>query len=201
MTFSTNSPITTQSPAGEGDIKADGRSGGPFFPSSHQGIRKERSIRIWPMFDNEREETGRETFNLFYLLPLKDEGFERNLFPLFRIFRWKEDPKKGISTNLFWGFYKRVKREKMESWEIAHLVGMKREQGVKTFSFLKGLLRYQSDEKNANLRLFYLPFYLRWSLHHPTQLSLGTGKPPLQSLPVQTFSARADLREAVGGEE
>jgi hypothetical protein len=128
-----------------------------------EGVEKERSLRIWPFFDYEKDETGHETFSFFYLLPFKEEGFERNLFPLFRIFRWEKDPKKGISTNLFWGFYKRVKKEEMDSWEIAHLVGMKREKERKTISFLKGLLRYQSDGRSADLRFFYLPFHLRWS--------------------------------------
>jgi hypothetical protein len=136
-------------------------------------VEKERSLRIWPFFDYEKEETGHATLSIFYLFPFKDEGFERNLFPLFRIFRWEKDPKKGISTNLFWGFYKRVKREEMDSWEIAHLVGMKREKGWKTISFLKGLFRYQSDGKSADLRLFYLPFHLRWSHRNPP-------KPPLE---------------------
>jgi hypothetical protein len=131
------------------------------------GTEKMRSHRIWPFFDYEKEETGHARLSIFYLFPFKDEGFERNLFPLFRIFRWEKDPNKGISTNLFWGFYKRMKREEADSWEIAHLVGVKREKGVKTISFLKGLFRYQSDGKGADLRLFYLPFHLRWSHRNP----------------------------------
>jgi len=140
----------------------------------NEGVEKERTLRIWPFFDYEKNEIGHEKFALFYLFPFREEGLERNLFPLFRIFRWEKDPKKGISTNLFWGFYKRVKKEEMDSWEIAHLMGMKREKGWKTVSFLKGLLRYQSDGKSAELRFFYLPFRLRWSLRHhslPTVLS------------------------------
>jgi hypothetical protein len=135
-----------------------------------RGLGKERSLRIWPFFDYEKDEMGHEAFSFFYLLPFKEEGLERNLFPLFRIFRWEKDPKKGISTNLFWGFYKRVKkvektrpREEIDSWEIAHLVGMKREKGWKTISFLKGLFQYQSDGKSAHLKLFYLPFLFQWS--------------------------------------
>jgi hypothetical protein len=137
----------------------------------NEGVGKERSFRIWPFFDYEKDETGHETFSFFYLFPFKDEGFERNLFPLFRIFCWEKDPKKGISTNLFWGFYKRVKKEERDSWEIAHLVGMKKEKGLKTISLLKGLFRYQSDGKSADLRLFYLPFHLRWSHHNSSHLS------------------------------
>jgi hypothetical protein len=136
-----------------------------------KGLEKEHSVRIWPFFDYEKDETGYEKLFVFYLFPFKDEGLERNLFPLFRIFRWEKDHEKGISTNFLWGFYKRMKKEEVDSWEIAHLVGMRRGEGWKTISFLEGLFRYRSDEEKADLRLFYLPFHIRWSHHHPPDLS------------------------------
>jgi hypothetical protein len=141
-----------------------------------QGREKERSFRIWPFFDYEREETGRETFNIFYLLPFKEEGLERNLFPLFRIFRWEKDPQRGISANLFWGFYKKMKKEGLDYWEIAHLIGLKRGQGWKKVSFLKGLLLYKTEGETAYLRFFYLPFHLRWSHHDSSTSSLAEGR-------------------------
>jgi hypothetical protein len=154
----------------------------------NKGLEKERSLRIWPFFDYEKDETGHAKLFFFYLFPFKEEGFERNLFPLFRIFRWEKDPEKGISTNFLWGFYKRVKkvektrpREEVDSWEIAHLVGIKRGQGWKTISFLKGLFRYRSDGKNADLRLFYLPLHLRWSHRNPHN-------PPLEKEGFKSFN-------------
>jgi len=141
-----------------------------------QGIKKENSLRIWPFFEYERGETGYSRFSFFYLFPFKDEGFERNWFPLFRIFRWEKDPQRGISANLFWGFYKRVKKEGTDSWEVAHLVGLKRGEGWKTLSFLKGLFQYQSDGKTADLRFFYLPFHLRWSHRNPPNPPLAKGE-------------------------
>ncbi|NWF91585.1 MAG: hypothetical protein HXY46_01605 [Syntrophaceae bacterium] len=137
-----------------------------------QAAEKERSIRIWPFFDYEKDAIGQEKLSILYLLPFKEEGLERNLFPLFRIFRWEKDPKRGTSTDLLWGFYKRVKREETDSWEIAHLIGMKRERDRKAISLFKGLFLYKSDGKEANLRLFYLPFRLRWSY--------GNAEPPPQ---------------------
>jgi hypothetical protein len=128
-----------------------------------QGIEKENSLRIWPFFDYEREETGRATFSFLYLFPFKDEGFERNLFPLFRILRWEKDPQGRKSTNLFWGFYKRIEKEELDFWEVAHLIGVKRGKGWKTVSFFKGLFYYKSDGEGGDLRVFYLPFHLRWS--------------------------------------
>jgi hypothetical protein len=141
-----------------------------------QGRERERSFRIWPFFDYEREETGRETFSIFYLLPFKEEGLERNLFPLFRIFRWEKDPQGATSANLFWGLYKKVKKEELDYWEIAHLIGLKRGDGWKKVSVLKGLLLYKREGETTDLRLFYLPFHVRWSQHNSTTSSLGEGR-------------------------
>jgi hypothetical protein len=104
-----------------------------------QGVEKERSFRIWPLFEYEREETGHTELSFPYLFPFKDEGFERNLFPLLRIFHWEKDPKGNISANLLWGLYRKKMREETEFWEVAHLIRMKREGRVKTLSLLKGL--------------------------------------------------------------
>jgi hypothetical protein len=128
-----------------------------------QGVQKESTIRIWPFFDYERESTGHTTFSFLYLFPFKDDGFERNLFPLFRIFRWERDPQKGKETDFLWGFYKRIEREGLDFWEVAHLIGVKRGEGRKTVSFLKGLFWYHSDRRASDLRIFYLPFHIRWS--------------------------------------
>jgi hypothetical protein len=128
-----------------------------------QGIKKENSIRVWPVFNYEREETGHEKFYFFYLFPFIDDGFERNLFPLFRIFRWEKDPLGRKSTNLFWGFYKRIEKEELDFWEVAHLIGVKKGKGWKRVSVLKGLFHYKREGEHAALRLFYLPFHLRWS--------------------------------------
>jgi hypothetical protein len=128
-----------------------------------QGIKKENSLRIWPFFDYEREETGRTTFSFLYLFPFKDDGFERNLFPLFRIFRWEKDPEGRKLTNFLWGFYKKMEKEELDSWEVAHLIGVKHGRGWKTVSFFKGLFYYKGDGETGDLRVFYLPFHLRWS--------------------------------------
>jgi len=140
-----------------------------------QDVKSERSLRIWPLFEYERGETGYSRISFFYLLPFKDEGFDRSWFPLFRVFDWEKDPQGGISTNLLWGFYKRMKKEATDSWEVAHLVGLKRGEGWKRLFFLKGLFQYRSDERTADLRLFYAPFRLRWSHRNPSNPPLLKG--------------------------
>jgi hypothetical protein len=132
-----------------------------------QGIKREDSLRIWPFFDYEREEMGHATFSFPYLFPFREEGFERNFYPLFRIFRWEKDSQGRKSANLFWGFYKRIERKELDFWEVAHLISVKKGKGWKTVSILKGLFLFKRDVRTADLRLFYLPFHLRWSDRPP----------------------------------
>jgi hypothetical protein len=68
-----------------------------------------------------------------------------------------------------------VKKEELDYWEIAHLIRLKRGQGWKKVSFLKGLLLYEREGETASLRFFYLPFHLRWSHHDSSTSSLAEG--------------------------
>ncbi len=128
-----------------------------------QGRGQGASIRIWPIYDYENGEKGREALNIFYLVPYKEDGLERNLYPLFRVYRWEKDSQGGVSSNLFWGLYKRMEKEGLDYWEVAHLIGYRKWQGRRSLSLLKGLFLYQSDGVSSELRMFYLPFPLRWS--------------------------------------
>jgi len=128
-----------------------------------QGIKEERSLGIWPLFDYERKKGGHEAFSTFYLLPFKDEGLERNIFPLFRFYRWGKDPQGNISSSLFWGLYRRIRKEGLDYWEVAHLIGVKKEPERKTLSLFKGLFRYKKEGETSEIRLFYIPFRFRRS--------------------------------------
>ena len=126
-----------------------------------QGIQKGRSYRIWPLLDYDIEESGDETFNTFYLLPFKEKGLERNIFPLFHFYRWGKDPQGNISSSLFWGLYRRIRKEGLDYWEVAHLIGVKKEPEGKTLSLFKGLFRYKKEGETSEIRLFYIPFRMR----------------------------------------
>jgi hypothetical protein len=132
-----------------------------------RGVQKGRTLRIWPFFDYEREEGGREAFSTFHLQPFKEEGLERNIFPLFRIFRWEKNAQGDVSANLLWGFFKKIRKEEFDYWEIAHLIGVKSGLNWKTVSLLKGLFLYKREGEIAGLRFFYVPLYLRWSRPNP----------------------------------
>jgi hypothetical protein len=118
--------------------------------------------------------------------------------------RWEKDPERGISTNFLWGLFKRKKsrpEEGIDSWEIAHLVGMRKENGRKTLSFLKGLFRYQSDEENIHLRVFFLPFHFRRSPRNSSSFPLEKPNDPVgrEEAAVQSLESLIEPGSAEAG--
>jgi hypothetical protein len=176
-----------------------------------QGVEKQTSLRIWPFFDYEKDATGPTTLSFFYLFPFKDEGFERNFFPLFRIFRWEKDSQGKRSMDLFWGFYRRIKGNDLDFWEIAHLIGVKRGQGWKTVSIFKGLFLFRSIGRNTDLRFFYLPFQIRWSRHNASSPPLANREhrefipkikePPIPPSLSTEKSGDGGEKESAGGQQ
>jgi hypothetical protein len=60
-----------------------------------------------------------------------------------------------------------MKKDAFDYWEVAHLINVKKWNGVKSISLLKGVFLYRRDGESSDLRIFYLPFHFRWSGAHP----------------------------------
>jgi hypothetical protein len=104
-----------------------------------------RAIDCWPLFSKRRELDGRERFQVLALiepfLP-NNPGVERNLSPLWSIWRAEKNPKTGASSqSLLWNLYRRDATPK-----------------VKKCSLLFGLFQYQSAPEGKRWRVFYIPF-------------------------------------------
>lgn len=123
---------------------------------------KERSIKIWPFFEYEKGKMGQEKFSFLYLFPFKEEGFERNWFPLFHLFQWEKDQKGNTKSNFLWGLYRREKSEERDLLRIAHLLTIDKRKDFKKVSLIKGLIQYKKEGKTSYLRLLYLPFHLKY---------------------------------------
>jgi hypothetical protein len=78
------------------------------FNDKGEVISKE--VSIWPFFRYSKE--GDETrLSFFNLIPLRDEGLERNWAPLYTVFRYERSPS-GKKWDILWGLY-----ERGEQWE------------------------------------------------------------------------------------
>jgi hypothetical protein len=77
---------------------------------NHKGEEISKQVSIWPFFRYSRE--GDEvSLYLFNLIPLRDEGLERNWVPLYRVYR-HERSASGKRRDILWGLY-----ETGDPWE------------------------------------------------------------------------------------
>jgi hypothetical protein len=77
---------------------------------NHKGVEISKQVSLWPFFNYFREE-DKVSLHLLYLIPFKDEGFERNWVPLYRVYRYERSAS-GKRWNILWGLY-----EKGDPWD------------------------------------------------------------------------------------
>jgi hypothetical protein len=107
-----------------------------------------RQIDFWPLFTSRREFDGRHRLQVLSLiepfLP-NNTGVQRNLSPLWSLWRAEENPGTGArSQSLLWNLYRRDVTPK-----------------ARKCSLLFGLVRYDSGAAGARWRVAGLPFGAR----------------------------------------
>jgi hypothetical protein len=119
---------------------------------------RQRQFDLWPLFTSKREFDGRRRLQI--LAPLEpilpnNTGVERNLSPLWSLWRSEKNPKTGASSqSLLWNLYRRdVTREQKKS------------------SLLFGLFQYQSGPDGGQWRLFHIPMGRRQPVERPATAS------------------------------
>jgi hypothetical protein len=104
-----------------------------------------RQLDLWPLFTLHRDLDGRKRLQI--LAPLEpilpnNPGVERNLSPLWSIWRSERNAKTGAnSQSLLWNLYRRDATLE-----------------TKKCSLLFGLFQYQSAPEGKRWRVFYIPF-------------------------------------------
>lgn len=122
------------------------------------GTLAERTLRIWPLYysyENYRKNTKIHYFPA--LLPIYDEGMERNYGALLKIFEnfEKEDYQ---FLKILWGLYRYEKTGSREVQELAFLLRTVKDPRLDThyFEFLEGLIGLGKIEKKPVFKLFYI---------------------------------------------
>lgn len=126
------------------------------------GFKNGTSIRIWPLFFYDRKEDGTTRFSWPEIIPLDDDGFERNWAPFFRLYQYNRDRDGNTESKFLWGLYRHKKSESREFYEISLLYSYEKEEDVVFLSILKGLFEYQNNGVESSIKLFYLPWKIRW---------------------------------------
>lgn len=117
-----------------------------------------KSVRIWPLFYYNRKKDGIMKFSFPELIPVEDEGFERNWAPLFRLYEYNRDSRDNMESRFLWGLYIHKKGDSRESFEVTFLISYEKEEEKVCFSILKGLFEYRRVEGVNSFKILYFPW-------------------------------------------
>ena len=118
--------------------------------------QSQRLVELWPLFTSRRELDGRSRLQV--LAPLEpflpnNTSVERDLSPLWSLWRAEENPKTGAtSRSLLWNLYRRDASPESRKC-----------------SLLFGLIQYQSDSDGRRWRVGYIPFGKKKTTAAPSQ--------------------------------
>ncbi|MEJ2066709.1 MAG: hypothetical protein P8Y09_01825, partial [Deltaproteobacteria bacterium] len=109
-------------------------------------------------FDYRKGLEGEVKLHIFPLLPLHDEGMERNIYPLLWIYRYTRSPEGDTFSDVLWGLYRRRTTSRSSSTQFAFFLRIdKRREGTLALSFLEGLLRYYHDaQEGGKVGFFFM---------------------------------------------
>ncbi|MFH2012251.1 MAG: hypothetical protein ABIJ37_06085 [Pseudomonadota bacterium] len=125
-------------------------------------FKEAKSFRIWPLFYYDKKEDGSVKFSFPELIPIDNEGFERNWAPLFRLYHYKGDADGNMESKFLWGLYRHKKMDSREFYELSFLLSYEKEENKMCFSVLKGLFEYRQKNNLNSIKLFYLPPLIKW---------------------------------------
>jgi hypothetical protein len=120
--------------------------------------REALDANLWPLFDYRRGLGGEVNLHIFPLLPLHDEGMERNIYPLLWIYQYTRSPEGETFSDLLWGLYRRRTASQCSSTQFAFLLRIdKRGEDTLSLSFLEGLIRYYHDaQEGGKVGFFFM---------------------------------------------
>jgi len=120
------------------------------------GRERERFLRVWPLFVHWRRTVSGES--LFYfpaLLPFYDEGLERNLGPLLRLFEVYRFADGRRYVRLLWGLYRYETGAGESVQELAFLLSYQRTPRGRALEILDGLFGIYRTDSGTGLRLLW----------------------------------------------
>ncbi len=137
----------------------------------------ERTLKVWPLYYSYENYTKKIKIHYFpAILPIFDEGMERNYGPLLKIFEnfEKEDYQ---FVKILWGLYRYERIGEREVQELAFLLRTVKDPKIDTnyIEFLEGLLGFGKIEKKPVFKLFFINFLKNTEKTHVTKDSHISG--------------------------
>ena len=115
---------------------------------------------FWPFYAWKKDEDGLRTLSMPALVEpvFWNDGVERNLAPLWRIFISTWDEKGNGATSILWNLFWREKRGSESAWELSPLASYRSAVEGSEFKLLKGLVGYARDKGDTSLSILWIPF-------------------------------------------
>lgn len=131
----------------------------------NEPLPRKKRIALWPLFTYENREGASSFATLALLEPFypENERIARNLAPLWHVYQTRWDRQGNRASSLLWNLYWKERRGADLAWELFPLVAYSHETTVGSdLRVLKGLFHYQSGAGQRSLKLFFLPWGVRW---------------------------------------
>lgn len=127
--------------------------------------KRARTLRLWPFFYYGLRREGSVHFYFPALLPIDDEGFERNWGPLLRLYEYQRDAQGDIESRFLWGFYVHRQNSQRELYELSFLFTLYKAEDLFYFSILRGLVEYRAAGRQRAFRFLYSPWPMQWEVN------------------------------------
>jgi len=127
------------------------------------GVRKKETFddeekvdvfNLWPLFSISKE-NNKEEFLFPFLIPIKNEGFKRNLLPIFTLISCKSKGQKA-DFNILWGLFRFKKDPKISHWRIGFFIDRKFTPHTSRLRLLGGIISLRKEDDKVKLKLFDL---------------------------------------------
>jgi hypothetical protein len=125
-----------------------------------QAGRDRAQSAFWPLYAWKRDEDGLRTLSMPALVEpvFWNDGIERNLAPLWRVFISTWDDQGNGAMSILWNLFWREKRGGESAWELSPLVSYRSAREGSEFKLLKGLFGYATAKGGTSLSILWIPF-------------------------------------------
>lgn len=145
--------------------------------------KEEESIaRLWPLFYLKTRRDGSAFLHFPAIIPLEDEGFERNYGPIFRLYEYEKDKEGGEKSKLLWGLYRHEIKGDWSLVELSCLLSWESGADMTRLTVAEGLFEYLRRKAQKAIKLFYVPDVVTWGerVPIPRSESQNTSAPDLR---------------------
>jgi len=119
--------------------------------------REAVDANLWPLFDYRRGLEGEMSFSIFPLLPLHDDGMERNIYPFMWVYRYTRSPEGTTLSDFLWGLYRRRTSPEFSSTQFAFLFRINKQGDEKfSYSLFEGLFCYRRAPEGGTVGFFFM---------------------------------------------